>query len=148
MKADSVTFVDPMLVPSVNPVDPSFSVYGLYGGSISISLMGMSAGNGTPDVLINNEGGKNTLLVGDFSASGFVISGLKADDVTVVDNQDGTYSLSQRNFTSSVLLNNESNELTNCSLNATITSSGAISFTITFQVSGLPVEGKYSGKKR
>ena len=151
MQADSVTFVDPFLqsVDTTNTnADEYFTVYGDYSGSMAISLMGMSAGNGNPNVTVAEKDGKTTLSIGEFSASGVVIAGLAADDVAVEVDDLGIYHLDQSSFSSQVLLNGEKSELTGCSLTAQVSNTGAISLTLNLQVSGLPIQGKYTGQKQ
>ncbi|MBO4331746.1 MAG: hypothetical protein J5875_01115 [Paludibacteraceae bacterium] len=146
-KVDSITFVDPS--KGDNFVDPfSDKVYDNYSGTLKLSVMGFSAGSATPVVTVADANtGFATVAVGEFSVSGYTISGLSVDNVEVEKKADGSLSLSRANFTSTALLNGEPDELTNCSLTGTIKPDGTISLSVSFSVSSFPVSGTFSGEK-
>ncbi|MCQ2206611.1 MAG: calycin-like domain-containing protein [Paludibacteraceae bacterium] len=147
--ADSITFVDPSIIQNGGSVDTGdFSLFSDYTGTLKLTVMGFAAGNANPTVSISEVAdGIAKVAFAEFSASGYTISGFAADNVVVTANADGSYTLSQTNFTTTANLNGEEGEVSKCNLAGTVSGNGAITLTISFTVSSIPVGGSYSGNQ-
>lgn len=124
-------------------------IYGSYSGTLALTVMSMSAGSSSASVTVT-EIDENTAKVvfSDFSAMGFTISGFSADSATVSGpDANGAYTLSESNYTTTGTLNGNAGDLTGCNFSGTIDKDGNFTATISLSTSGVPISGKYTGKK-